>query len=60
MNYSPITENDREEMLKRIGVRSINDLIMHLKPLLNEKLYLSKPMSELELLEHMRNISQKN
>src|SRR5918993_2400750 len=60
MNYSPITENDREEMLKRIGVRSINDLIMDLKPPLNEKLDLSKPMSELQLLEHMRNISQKN
>ena len=60
MNYSPITENDREEMLKRIGVRSINDLIMDLKPPLNEKLDLSEPMSELELMEHMRNISQKN
>jgi glycine dehydrogenase subunit 1 len=33
---------------------------MDLKPPLNEKLDLSKPMSELELLEHMRNISQKN
>lgn len=60
MNYSPITENDREEMLKRIGARSINDLIMDLKPPLNEKLDLSEPMSELELMEHMRNISQKN
>ena len=60
MNYSPITENDREEMLKRIGVRSINDLIIDLKPPLNEKLDLSEPMSELELMEHMRNISQKN
>ena len=54
MNYSPITENDKEEMLKRIGVRSINDLIMDLKPSLNEKLDLSKPMSELELVEHLR------
>ena len=60
MNYSPITENDREEMLKRIGARSIKDLIMDLKPPLNEKLDLSEPMSELELMEHMRNISQKN
>ncbi|HEY6588000.1 MAG TPA: aminomethyl-transferring glycine dehydrogenase subunit GcvPA [Nitrososphaeraceae archaeon] len=60
MNYSPITENDKEEMLKRIGVRSINDLIMDLKPSLNEKLDLSKPMSELELVEHLRNMSQKN
>jgi glycine dehydrogenase subunit 1 len=60
MNYSPITENDKEEMLKRIGVRSINDLIMDLKPSLNDKLDLSKQMSELELVEYMRNISQKN
>ena len=60
MNYSPLTENDKEEMLKSIGVRSINDLIMDLKPPLNEKLDLSEPMSELELMEHMRIISQKN
>ena len=60
MNYTPITENNREEMLKRIGVRSINDLLMDLKPPLSEKLALSEPMSELELLEYMRNISQKN
>jgi glycine dehydrogenase subunit 1 len=60
MNYTPITENNREEMLKRIGVRSIDDLLMDLKPPLSEKLALSEPMSELELLEYMRNISQKN
>jgi glycine dehydrogenase subunit 1 len=60
MNYTPITENNREEMLKRIGVRSINDLLMDLKPPLSEKLALSEPMSELELLKYMRNISQKN
>ena len=60
MNYTPITENNREEMLKRIGVRSINDLLMDLKPPISEKLALSEPMSELELLEYMRNISQKN
>ncbi|MDQ3970947.1 MAG: aminomethyl-transferring glycine dehydrogenase subunit GcvPA [Thermoproteota archaeon] len=60
MNYTPITENNREEMLKRIGVRSINDLLMDLKPPLSEKLALSEPMSELELSEYMRNISQKN
>ena len=60
MDYIPITENDREEMLKQIGARSINDLIMDLKPPLNEKLDISKPMSELELVEHMKNLSQKN
>jgi glycine dehydrogenase subunit 1 len=60
MNYIPITENDREEMLKHIGARSINDLIVDFKPLLNEKLDLSKPISELELFERMKNLSQKN
>src|SRR5919112_378185 len=60
MDYIPITENDREEMLKQIGARSINDLIMDLKPPLKERLNLTEPMSELELVEHMRNISQKN
>ena len=42
-------------MLKQIGVRSINDLIVDFKPSLNEKLDLSEPMSELELVEHLRN-----
>src|ERR687886_1477774 len=60
MDYIPITENDREEMLKQIGARSINDLIMDLKPPLNEKLDISKPMSELELVEYMASLSQKN
>ena len=55
-----ITENDKEEMLKRIGVKSIDDLMVDLKPSLNEKLDLSEPMSELELVEHMKKLSQKN
>ena len=60
MDYIPTIKNDREEMLKRIGVKSINDLIVDFKPLFNGKLDLSKPMSELELLQHMTSISQKN
>lgn len=60
MDYIPITENDREAMLKQIGARSINDLTVDLKPPLNEKLNLSEPMSELELEDHMRKLSQKN
>src|SRR5438093_7752918 len=60
MNYIPTTKNDREDMLKQIGIRSINDLIVDFKPLFNEKLDLSEPMSELELVGHMTNLSQKN
>jgi len=60
MNYIPTTKNDREEMLKQIGVRSINDLTVDFKPLFNEKLDLSEQMSELELVGHMTNLSQKN
>jgi glycine dehydrogenase subunit 1 len=60
MDYIPMIKNDREEMLKQIGVRSINDLIVDFKPHFNEKLDLSKPMSELELVEHMTSLSQKN
>jgi glycine dehydrogenase subunit 1 len=60
MNYIPTTKKDREAMLKQIGVRSINDLTVDFKPLFNEKLDLSEPMSELELVEHMASLSKKN
>jgi glycine dehydrogenase subunit 1 len=60
MNYIPTTKKDREAMLKQIGVRSINDLTADFKPLFNEKLELSEPMSELDLVEHMAGLSQKN
>jgi glycine dehydrogenase subunit 1 len=60
MNYIPTTKKDREDMLKQIGVRSINDLTADFKPLFNEKLGLSEPMSELDLVEHMASLSQKN
>src|SRR5215212_1545739 len=60
MDYIPTIKKDREEMLRQIGLRSINDLIVDFKPLFNQKLDLSKPMSELELLEHMTSLSQRN
>ncbi|MFL6408606.1 MAG: glycine dehydrogenase, partial [Nitrososphaeraceae archaeon] len=60
MDYIPTIKDDREEMLNQIGVRSINDLIVDFKPLFNEKLDLSKPMSELELVQYMTSLSQKN
>jgi glycine dehydrogenase subunit 1 len=60
MNYIPATENDKKDMLKQISARSIDDLTADLKPHLGEKLDLSEPMTELELVEHMKKLSQKN
>jgi len=60
MNYIPITDKDRRDMLKKIGVSSIDDLFVEFKPTLPRMLYLSKPMSELELLQHVRKLAQKN
>ena len=60
MNYIPATENDKKEMLKQIGVKTIDDLMVNLKPQITEGLSLSEPMSELELADHMKKLSQKN
>lgn len=62
MNYIPVTENDKRNMLRHIGVKSINDLLIELKPRIadNGELALCNPMSELELLEHMKRLSEKN
>src|SRR5262249_22994801 len=62
MNYIPVTENNKRDMLKQIGAKSLGDLLADLRPRLRENadLGLSKPMSELELLEHMKKLSQKN
>ncbi len=60
MNYIPITENDRNSMLKQIGVESINDLLKDVRPPLNDELNLPKPMSEFEIRQHMQEMAKKN
>ena len=60
MDYIPTTENDKIEMLRQIGARTIDDLMVDLKPQISEGLSLSEPMSELELVGHMKKLSQKN
>lgn len=62
MNYIPATENDKRDMLKQIGVKSVNELLVDLKPQIgeNHNLGFSKPTSEFELLEHMKKLSQRN
>jgi glycine dehydrogenase subunit 1 len=60
MDYIPATEKDIQEMLKLIGVDSINDLVKELSPPLTDKLNLPQPKSELELIQHMKSLAHTN
>src|SRR5918992_1693338 len=60
MDYIPTTDKDKEEMLKQIGVKSIKDLTSGLRPAFQDKIHLSSPMSELELVHHMKRLSLRN
>ena len=60
MDYIPVTEKDKESMLKKIGVQSIHELTRDLMPPFQQKLDLFEPFSELELVQHMKDLSQKN
>src|SRR2546425_6631110 len=60
MDYIPITEKDRRDMLNLIGVGSINDLVSEFSPAFPGKLNLPKPKSELELIRHMKGLAQTN
>ena len=54
MNFLPNTDKDREEMLKTIGVESIDDLFSDIPPHLRFKGDLDIPpaLSEYELAKH--------
>jgi glycine dehydrogenase subunit 1 len=60
MDFIPTTDADKQEMLHQIGVKSVDELIQTLKPHLQNKLVLSRPLSELELVNQMTILSQKN
>ena len=60
MDYIPATEKDIREMLKLIGVGSINDLVKELRPPFTDKLNLAQPKSELELIQHMKGLAHTN
>ena len=61
MDYIPATEKDIQEMLKLIGVGSINDLVKELSPpFTDNKLNLAQPKSELELIQHMKGLAHTN
>lgn len=62
--YLPATEADRAEMLKTIGVESIEELFSDIPVTTratNEKrIDLDKPLSEFELIKHMHSLSDLN
>jgi glycine dehydrogenase subunit 1 len=62
MAYIPNTDKDREDMLKDIGISSIKQLFKDIPTeiLLKKKLKIPKPLSELELKQHLSNLSKKN
>jgi len=61
MNYVPHTDSERKEMLKTIGVSSVEDLFRDINPELRTKSFdLPEGKSEFEVLEHLKRLSGKN
>lgn len=60
MNYIPHTQSQVNEMLKKIGVTSIEDLVEGLKPKLTKSLNLENPLSEMELVSYISELAKKN
>lgn len=59
--FIPITDADREQMLKTIGVASIDDLFADIPvEARNPKLRLPHALSELELMNELRTMAAKN
>ncbi len=61
-HYLPLTDEDRHEMLKKIGVDSIEDLFSDIPEAVRLKRDLDLPpaMSELEAVKHMNALAAKN
>jgi len=61
-NYIPNTKKEKEEMLKSIGLVSVDELFADIPPelKLKRKLNLPKSMSEPELYNHMKALAKKN
>ncbi|WP_268884313.1 aminomethyl-transferring glycine dehydrogenase subunit GcvPA [Alicyclobacillus fructus] len=60
--YLPHTEEDREEMLRALGIGSVEDLFRDIPASvrLASELDLPRPMPELELAKHMEGLAAKN
>ncbi|MBN2830879.1 MAG: aminomethyl-transferring glycine dehydrogenase subunit GcvPA [Candidatus Omnitrophica bacterium] len=61
MNYIPHTEKDRQEMLKVIGVKSVNELFKDIPASLRPKSFnIPQGKSEFEVMEYLMELSQRN
>lgn len=62
MDFRPNTQKDREEMLKTIGVKSIDELFSDIPPALRFKGDMKLPpgMSEYEVAKHLKSLAGKN
>ena len=60
--YIPNTQDDEKEMLQSMGLNSIDQLFEDIPQdvILNRKLNLNAPMSELEVSRYMKKLSDKN
>ncbi len=59
MNYIPHTKDDIAKMVSAVGCSSVEELMSQFKPRL-EKLNLSNPMNEMELVSYISNLAEKN
>ena len=61
MNYIPHTQAEKQEMLKAIGVKSVDELFKDIPAALMPKSFDMPPgRSEFELMEHFKKLSGKN
>ncbi len=60
MNFIPLTDEDIKQMLASVGASSVDDLLTAMKPKLGRKLNLPDALSEMELVAHMKGVSEKN
>ncbi len=61
MDFSPLSEQDVQEMLKSVGVNSIDELFQDVpKSILNPKMNIGMGLSELETQVKLEELAQKN
>lgn len=61
MNYVPTTKKDEKIMLERIGVKSVEELVDSFRPMISkERLDLPPALTEMQLMQHMKNLSKGN
>lgn len=61
MDYTPHTEEEIREMLRRVGAASLEDLFAHLpKEILSPPIDLPEPLPEWKVLEELRRLAAQN